>query len=110
MNQVLDFNKVKKNYLTIVLPDEGQTKLFLMSPTKRLLTELTEMLPEDTGEMPSEEDLEALYGLTARIMSRNKTGKEVTAAELMDCLDFEDLIAFFEAYSTFISNTANQKN
>lgn len=110
MAQVLDFNKVKKNYLTIILNNEEQTKLLVMTPTKKLLTELSEMLPKDTDEMPSDEDLVALYSLTARIMSRNKTGKHVTAAELMDCLDFEDLVVFFTAYSEFISNTANSKN
>lgn len=110
MAQVLDFNKVKKSYLTIILPDEEQTKLSLMTPTKKLLNELSEMLPEETGEMPSEEDLESLFELTARLMSRNKTGKQITAEQLSDCLDFEDLVAFFNAYTEFVSNIANSKN
>lgn len=110
MAQVLDFNKVKKNYLTITLNDEKQTKLMIMTPTKKLLTDLMEMLPDSNGELPSEEDLSSLYELSARLMSRNKTAKRITAEELEELLDFEDLITFFNAYTDFITATANEKN
>lgn len=110
MAQTLDFNKVKKSYLTITLNDEKQTKLLVMTPTKRLLTELSEMLPDTSGDMPSEEDLNSLYELTARLMSRNKAGKQVNAADLAEILDFEDLITFFTAYTDFIQSAANVKN
>ena len=106
----LDFNKVKKNYFNVILNDEKQTKLAIMTPTKRLLTELMEMLPETTGGIPSEEELTSLYELTARLMSRNKTGKQVTAADLEEILDFEDLVTFFEAYTEFLTAAANEKN
>ena len=110
MAQVLDFNKIKKQYLTVTLNDADQTKLMIMTPTKQLLTELASMLPDSAGEMPSEEDLASLYALTARLMSRNKAGKKVTAQELADILDFEDLMIFFDAYGDFITGIANQKN
>lgn len=109
MAQILDFNKVKKQYLTIVLPDENQTKLMLMTPTKKLLTALSTMLP-DTEDVPTEEDLAALYELSAQLLSRNKTGRKVTADELAELLDFEDLLAFFTAYTAFIESIANSKN
>lgn len=110
MAQTLDFNKVKKSYFTITLPDEKQTKLMLLTPTKTLLTSLMEMLPEDNGEMPSEEDLNALYELTARLMSRNKAGKRIEAETLSEILDFEDLSIFFTAYTEFIQGRVNEKN
>lgn len=109
MAQILDFNKVKKQYLTIVLPDEKQTKLTLLTPTKKLLTLLSTMLP-DTDDVPTEEDLAALYELSAQLLSRNKTGRKVTADELAELLDFEDLLAFFTAYTGFIESIANSKN
>ena len=111
MAQILDFNKVKKQYLTIVLPDEKQTKLTLLTPTKKLLTLLSTMLPDDSGDdVPTEEELAALYELSAQLLSRNKTGHKVTADELAELLDFEDLIAFFNAYTAFIESIANTKN
>ena len=110
MTQILDFNKVKKNYFTVTLNDEKKTKLLIMTPTKKLLTELSTMLPDNTDEIPSEEDLNALYELTARLMNRNKTGVKVTGDQLAEILDFEDLIIFFNAYSEFIAGAANEKN
>ena len=110
MANVLDFNKTKKKYFNVVLNDDEQTKLAIMTPTKRLLTELMEMLPETTGEIPTEEELTSLYELTARLMSRNKTGRPVTADELAEILDFEDLVTFFEAYTDFLTQAANEKN
>lgn len=110
MVQTLDFNKVKKNYLTITLNDEKKTKLLVMTPTKALLTELSTMLPDNADEIPGEDDLNALYELTARLMSRNKAGIRVTGAQLAEILDFEDLVIFFNAYTEFVSALANEKN
>lgn len=109
-NNVLDFNKIKKNYLTIVLPDEKKTRLQVMTPTKRLLTQLMETLPEMSGDMPTEENLNTLYDFCARLMSRNKSATVITGEDLAACLDFEDLVAFFETYATFVSEIANSKN
>ena len=110
MAQTLDFNKFKKNYLTIILPDEDKTKLQVMTPTKRLLTELMTILPDTSGGMPSEEDLNGLYEFCARLMSRNKTGKVITGDQLAECLDFEDLIAFFKIYTDFVTEVSGSKN
>lgn len=110
MANTLDFNKVKKNYLTITLNDEEKTKLLVMTPTKRLLAELTDHLPDTSGGMPSEEDLKALYDFSAQLMSRNKAGRKVTGEELEAVLDFEDLIIFFNAYMDFVLSTVNGKN
>lgn len=109
MSNVLDFNKVKKNYLKIILPDDDQTTLRVLTPTKRLLTELTTILPEG-GDMPTDEDVSALYDFCARLMSRNKDGQTVTGEQLADCLDFEDLMTFLEKYTEFVSGLTDSKN
>lgn len=110
MAQTLDFNKFKKNYLTIILPDEDKTKLQVMTPTKRLLTELMTILPDKSDGMPSEEDLNGLYNVCAQLMSRNKAGRVITGEQLAECLDFEDLIAFFETYTDFVTEVSGSKN
>ena len=110
MANTLDFNKAKKNYFTVILNDEKKTKLALMTPTKRLLTELINTLPELNGNTPTDEDVNTLYEFTARLMSRNKTGQQVTAEYLAEILDFEDLVTFFTAFTDFITEAANQKN
>jgi hypothetical protein len=111
MAQVLDFTKIKKNYLTIVLPDEGQTRLQVMTPTKKLLSELADSIPEPSDmDTPTEDELDALYTLCARLMSRNKAGIRITGDHLAECLDFEDVLAFFTAYSAFVTSIAESKN
>ena len=110
MTKTLDFNKTKKNYLTIVLPDEEKTRLQVLTPTKRLLAELTNILPDVTDDMPNEEDLNGLYEFCARLMSRNKAGVKITGEQLAECLDFEDVIAFFETFTDFINEVAGSKN
>lgn len=110
MAKTLDFNKNKKQYLTIILPDEEKTKLLVMTPTKRLLTELMDILPNTSGGMPSEEDLNSLYEFCAQLMSRNKAAKKITGEQLAECLDFEDVIAFFEVFTDFITEVSGSKN
>ena len=110
MAQTLDFNKFKKNYLTIILPDEDKTKLQVMTPTKRLLMELTNILPDISEGMPTEEDLNGLYEFCAQLMSRNKAAKKITGEQLAECLDFEDVMAFFDVYTDFVNEVAGSKN
>lgn len=110
MSQILDFNKTKKRYLTIVLPDEEKTKLQVMTPSKALLMELSTAIPDTSGKMPSEEDLKSLYDFCARLMSRNKASKQITGEQLAECLDFEDLITFFGVFTDFINDIASSKN
>lgn len=113
MAQTLDFNKLKKNYLTIVLNDEDKTRLQVMTPTKRLLSELMSLLPDISGlsgDMPTDEDLDALYEFCARLMSRNKAGKKITKEQLAEVLDFEDMIVFFEVYTDFVTEISGSKN
>ena len=110
MVQTLDFNKVKKNYFTVTLNDENRTRLMLLTPTKRLLTEMLSKFPDNIEGVPSDDDLNTLYDLTARLMNRNKTGIRVTDEQLAELLDIEDLITFFNAYTDFIKQLANAKN
>lgn len=110
MAQTLDFNKLKKKYLTVVLPDADQTRILVTTPTKKLLTELSDKLPETITGAPSEKDLADLYDFCAQLMSRNKGGTVITGEQLAECLDFEDLITFFEAYTEFVNSIASSKN
>ena len=108
---LLDFNKTRKKYLTIVLPDKAKTRIQVLTPSKAQLTELSTLLPDASGNvLPSEEDLAALYEFSAGLMSRNKTGAVITKEQLMDCLDFEDLMQFFETYTNFVVEIASSKN
>jgi len=109
MAKSLDFNKVKKKYLNITLNDDDQTKLQLMTPLKKQVQELNNMLTDNAAE-PTDEDLAALYELAAGLMSRNKQNYKIEASLLEEILDYEDLVIFFNAYTDFLVEVSTVKN
>ena len=107
----LDFRKTKKNFMKIVLNDEKETKLSLLQPTKQLFERMVAM-SEEMGSL-SGSDLEALdgvYAVCAELMSRNKEGIVVGKNNLENILDFEDVVTFLNAYSSFVAGIVQGKN
>lgn len=114
MAKCLDFRQVKKNYLTITLADENETTLMITSPTKEIMDDIT-TLQNAMNEINENEELYAeqlddLYHVCARVMSRNKGGIKITAEHLATFFDFEDITIFFDAYMDFVSEITKQKN
>lgn len=112
MAKTLNFNNIKKEYLTVTLPDEKRTVLMVGTPNKGLLKELTAIkgaLDEYNDEM-SEEAIDNLFYICARLLSRNKGGVEVTKEYIEDLFDIEDILIFVHAYLDFIAELANSKN
>lgn len=107
----LDFRKQKKNYLKVTLNDEKETNLSIMQPTKELFEKMVSM-SEEIGDLAGS-DLDALdevYGVCAELMSRNKEGIVVSKSNLENTLDFEDIVIFLNAYSTFVAGIIQGKN
>lgn len=110
MAKTLDFNNIKKKYLTVTLADEAKTVLMVGTPTKRILDSLIDMKDSLNEENISDEAVDDLYEICAKIMSRNKTGRVITKEMIEDAFDFEDLIVFIRAYTDFINEISNSKN
>lgn len=112
MAKQLNFNNIKKEYLTITLPDEKRTVLLVGTPNKGLLKELTEIKSaiEQYGDEMSEEAIDNLFYICARLLSRNKGGVEITREYIEDLFDIEDVLIFVHAYLDFIAELANSKN
>lgn len=109
MAKTLDFNKVKKKFLTVILPDEDMTTLFVLTPTKGIMDEF-KLIQESSTDTNNVEVMDDMFKICAKIMSRNKSNIEVTAEQLGECLDVEDLSIFIQTYSQFLHDIANQKN
>lgn len=113
MANVLNFNNVKKRYLTVTLPDDEKTTLMIGTPTKAIMDNLIllksgiETLEEDET---NPEALDDLYNACAKIMSRNKSGIKITTEYLSELFDFEDILLFFSTYMNFLSELTNVKN
>lgn len=112
MAHTLNFNNVKKKYLTVTLADEKKTTLMIGTPTKAILDELESLQGaiEEFNEDTSSEALGSVYLLCARVMSRNKGGIKITKENLEEIFDFEDIVIFFNAYISFVHEVTHIKN
>ena len=113
MAKSLNFNNVKKQFLTITLADEKCTTLMICTPTKAIMDDLIVLQESMTAVNNNETNTEAvddLYEACARVMSRNKAGVKITKEFLANIFDFEDIILFFNAYMEFIDEVIGSKN
>lgn len=114
MSKSLNFNNVKKRYLTVTLADEDQTTVMVSSPTKKVLSAivgLKDTLTEvENNENISEEALDDMYSLCAEVMSHNKGGIKIERELLEDIFDLEDITIFFNAYMNFVNEGTVGKN
>lgn len=113
MAKPLNFNNVKKHFLTVALADEKNTVLMIGTPTKAIMDDLTLLQNSVNSVRDNESNSEAiddLYSACARVMSRNKAGVKITKEYLMNILDFEDITIFFSAYMDFINEVIASKN
>lgn len=110
MGKTLDFNKLKKQYMTVTLADENNTVLMIGTPTKAILDNFLGLKDSLTAENMGDDAIDELYDICAQIMNRNKTGVKVSKTQIQELFDFEDIIYFIRAYSEFISEVSNSKN
>lgn len=106
----LNFNNIKKRYLTVTLPDEKQSVLMIGTPTKAIFDELLNMKDVLENENVTDDAINDLYAICAKIMSRNKTGRVITMETVQNLFDFEDIIIFVRAYTQFINEVSSAKN
>ena len=113
MAKSLNFNTLKKQYLNVTLSDENETVLMIGTPTKTVidkLRDLNNILASIDDTDVDTDFLNDLYDTCAKIMSRNKGGIKITGEHLADCLDYEDIIIFFNAYTNFVDEVIASKN
>lgn len=113
MVKALNFNNVKKQFLTVTLADEKNTVLLIGTPTKAIMDDLTLLQKSMATVSDTDSNAEAtddLYNACARVMSRNKAGVKITKEFLAEIFDFEDITIFFNAYMDFIDEVIGSKN
>lgn len=110
MAKTLDFNSLKKRYLTVKLADEKNTVLMIGTPTKAVLDSFLGMKDSLSADNLDDEAIEELYDIVARVMSHNKTGVRFSKEDVASMFDFEDILVFIRAYTDFIGEVASSKN
>lgn len=114
MAKILDFNKLKRPTLPLVMPDEQRTQISVTTPTEALVEEFLSVGSEleETIKGGDGESIRESYELAAKLISCNTQGLQVTAEDLRDRykLDLVKLVYFFSAYADFINEISNAKN
>lgn len=113
MAKPLNFNNVKKKYLTVTLADKNNTPIMIGTPTKAIMDDLTllksslETIEDDVSDKEATDDL---FAACAKVMSRNKGGVKISKEFLEELFDFEDIMIFFSAYMDFVAEVTGEKN
>ena len=102
------FNKVKRSFMTVTLKDNR--KLIVKMPMKKTFEKLSALQEMDTDSMTAEDAMDTLGGLCAEILSHNMTGEQVTAKEITDDYDTEEMEALIDAYMEFAGGVKNNPN
>ena len=119
MAKTLDFNKLSRPVLPMVMCDKDKTTIRVTTPREALVEELQATLPELQRIMDGkdQEAVNTCYDLAARLISCNTEGLEVTAEELRGKYWPEDrimnqlyLLEFFSAYVDYIHEIQNAEN
>lgn len=112
MAKALNFNTIKKRFLTVTFADENSTTILVGLPTKALLTELMELHVdvEAMNEGGNFGAFDEMYEICSKIMNRNKGGVKITKEFLENNFDFEDILIFLKEYMSFVGEVASQKN
>ncbi len=109
--RLLDLSAKERPTVGIILPDGMRLDVF--TPTKSLretFTFLGDALTKVANKTATDEDLDTMYDITARILSRNKQSITLSKSDLEERTDIEDITAILAAYIEFLTETVGSKN
>lgn len=95
------FFKSRKLVLDVYTPTKSTREMFMF---------LGETLIKISKGEATEEDVDNLYSVTARILSRNKQNTTVSQDILEERLEIEDIVAILETYANFLTGAIESKN
>ena len=117
--RTLDLSLQKRPTVRIILPRKRKSifsrKQILdvttsSKSTRELFSFLGESLIKVSENKATEDDFERLYDVTARILSRNRQGIEISKSDIEARLDTSDIIRILKLYSEFLTETIKSKN
>jgi hypothetical protein len=123
----INFQKAKRNFMTLTFEDEKpdgtpHTKTICVGmPKKRIfdrLMDLSDMVHNDDDEPQSQREksqknrqqIDALYSVTADILSNNLAREKITAEWVGEMMDVQDLKDFLQEYAKFAKQEAANPN
>jgi hypothetical protein len=114
MKKTLDFNKLQRPTLELVMSDADRTVINVTTPSEELVEKIHANLDalQDAAKRNDIESIKISYTLAAEVISCNLEGLTVTAEELRDKyqMKLDHAILFFNAYLDFINEIQSAKN
>jgi hypothetical protein len=114
MKKTLDFNRIQRPTLELIMCDEARTVINVTTPSEELVEKMVANLPEleAAAKRNDAESIRSSYILAAEIISCNLEGITVTAEELRDKykMKLDYAILFFNAYLDFVHDIQEAKN
>lgn len=126
MNFSINFQKAKRNYMTLTFDDEDQNgvefehTILVGMPKKRIFEMLMDLkdtlnLKEEPQSEKEKTDHERklineMYLLISAILSNNMTGERITADWVGDQMTFDDMKLFLQQYVKFCKGEATNPN
>lgn len=107
-NMTFDFNKVNRSFMTTTLKD-GR-KLIVKMPMKKTFEKMSALQEVDADNMSIDDAMDTLGSLCAEILSHNMTGEKITAQEITDNYDTEEMSALIDKYMEFAGGVKNNPN
>lgn len=124
MAKILDLNKFELPTMELVFPGAEGVTLHVIAPSEALINELKHWAKTDLDKLSTgdSESIDMSYDLTARLLSCNLEGIELTASALRERIAETDvckkhhvdplfvLIRIVKTYMDFIREIENEKN
>lgn len=109
--KVLDLTAKERPSIQYVLTEDITIDVF--TPTKavkELFSSLGEALIKLGKHEATEDDIDTIFDVSAKILSRNKQGISFTKNDLLNLLDTDDVAEILIAYADFLNETITSKN
>lgn len=112
--RTLDLNTAERPTLELTLQDTERTTIRVTTPTEGLISEVQQLSPDivEIIKKGDKESMDAVFDLSARLISCNLDNVTITAAELRGKYNMrlESAVLFYSAYMDFITEITNGKN
>ena len=107
-NLSFSFNKMKRSFFTVELKD-GR-KLVVKMPKKSTFEKMNALEELDTENTTVNEVMDARGGVVAEFLSNNMNGERITADEITEDYDIEEMHELIEQYVAFTRSMSRDPN
>ena len=107
-NLSFSFNKMKRSFFTVELKD-GR-KLVVKMPKKNTFEKMNALEELDTENTTVNDVMDTLGGVVAEFLNNNMNGERITADEITEGYDIEEMHELIEQYVAFTRSMSRDPN